>query len=109
MSSLAGWSALNDEQRLAAMHDSGPSAVFAGPGSGKTRVVTLRAARLAEMGARVLVTTFTNDATNEMRERLTHITDKDSAKRLSVNTLHAFCLSLLKTEYGFPGCIFLKS
>ena len=62
-STPAGWSALSSEQRAAALHDKGPAAVFAGPGSGKTRVVTLRAARLAEMGARVLVTTFTNDAT----------------------------------------------
>ncbi|MEP6756313.1 MAG: ATP-dependent helicase [Chthonomonadales bacterium] len=98
MSSPPGWSSLNEEQRAAALHDIGPAAVFAGPGSGKTRVVTMRAARLAEMGARVLVTTFTNDATLEMRGRLAPMVPKDATKRLTISTLHAFCLSLLKME-----------
>src|SRR6266511_3054234 len=93
---LSSWSRLNENQRRAALHDEGPAAVYAGPGSGKTRVVTLRAARLAERGARVLVTTFTNDATDEMRLRLEPLLPKGSAERAPVTTLHAFCLGVLR-------------
>jgi DNA helicase-2/ATP-dependent DNA helicase PcrA len=93
---LASWDSLNPNQRAAALHDLGPAAVFAGPGSGKTRVVTLRAARLAERGARILVTTFTNDATDEMRSRLGPLVPKSSAGNVHVSTIHALCLSVLR-------------
>src|SRR5262245_2876500 len=93
---LASWSKLNEIQGTAALHDSGPAAVFAGPGSGKTRVVTLRAARLAEQGARVLVTTFTNDATEEMRVRMAPLLPKGSPGSAHITTLHALCLSVLR-------------
>jgi superfamily I DNA/RNA helicase len=79
------------------MHDAGPAAVYAGPGSGKTRVVTQRAARLAEHGARVLVTTFTNDATEEMRFRIAPLLPKNARAHAHVTTLHAFCLSVLRS------------
>lgn len=95
---LSSWSRLNENQRRAAMHEEGPAAVFAGPGSGKTRVVTLRAARLAERGARVLVTTFTNDATEEMRVRIGPLLPKGSAGTAHVTTLHALCLSVLRGQ-----------
>jgi DNA helicase II / ATP-dependent DNA helicase PcrA len=95
---VAGWEDLSGEQRAAVRHDEGPSAVFAGPGSGKTRVVTLRAARLASLGKRLLVTTFTNDATEEMRARLGKILTKDCAGSAQVTTLHALCLNILRGE-----------
>ncbi len=80
------------------MHDSGPAAVFAGPGSGKTRVVALRAARLAEQGARILVTTFTNDATEEMRTRIFPMLPKSCRGEATISTLHSLCLTILKGQ-----------
>jgi DNA helicase-2/ATP-dependent DNA helicase PcrA len=80
------------------MHEDGPAAVYAGPGSGKTRVVTLRAARMAQAGRRLLVTTFTNDATSEMRSRLGRLLDKDRMRATEITTLHALCLRLLRSR-----------
>jgi superfamily I DNA/RNA helicase len=90
------WENLSESQRAAACHDAGPAAVYAGPGSGKTRVVTLRAARLALEGRRLLVTTFTNDATEEMRARLAQLLPKERQPSVHVTTLHALCLQILK-------------
>lgn len=95
---MATWSQLNSSQRAAALHDDGPAAVHAGPGSGKTRVVALRAARLAERGCRVLVTTFTNDATEEMRARITPLLPKGSSGDAHITTLHALCLAILRGQ-----------
>ena len=98
---MATWENLSENQRAAVAHTDGPCAVYAGPGSGKTRVVTLRAARLAATGKRLLVTTFTADATEEMRSRLTGILDKVQAKNVTVSTMHSLCLQTLKA-HGKP-------
>lgn len=95
---MASWSQLNDSQRAAALHNTGPAAVYAGPGSGKTRVVALRAAHLAERGARVLVTTFTNDATEEMRARIAPLVPKSSPGSAHITTVHALCLAILRGQ-----------
>jgi|YelNatPaOPRAMG01_1025707.scaffolds.fasta_scaffold17809_4 DNA helicase-2/ATP-dependent DNA helicase PcrA len=91
-----GWGQLNPDQKAAVLHDKGPAAVFAGPGSGKTRVVTIRAARLIEQGARVLVTTFTNDATEEMRKRIKAMIPRTSSGSADITTIHSFCYRALK-------------
>ena len=91
-------SGLNDVQRAAVLHEQGPCAVFAGPGSGKTRVVTLRAARLATEGSPLLVTTFTTEAAHEMESRLTAMLAATEMNFVTVSTLHAFCLKVLKSE-----------
>lgn len=93
MSSLEN---LSPSQRAALLHDDGPAAVYAGPGSGKTRVVTLRAARLAQSGKKLLVTTFTNDATEEMRARLGQLLTKEQLVGSQITTMHALCLQILK-------------
>ena len=91
-------SSLSKSQQDAIAHMDGPAAIYAGPGSGKTRVVTLRAARLATMGKKLLVTTFTNDATEEMRSRLNSILEPSRRENAKVSTLHSLCLQILKRE-----------
>ncbi len=92
------WESLSQHQKAAVLHDESPAAVFAGPGSGKTRVVTLRTARLITQGKNILVTTFTNDATQEMRHRVEQLVSKTDSNRAHITTLHALCLSLLRKQ-----------
>ncbi len=95
---MASWEDLSGNQRAAVLFEEGPAAVYAGPGSGKTRVVTLRAARMAEKGRKVLVTTFTNDATQEMKLRIGQILVKTTLANVHVTTMHALCLQILRGE-----------
>jgi DNA helicase-2/ATP-dependent DNA helicase PcrA len=92
------WSDLNPNQRAAILHDKGPAAVYAGPGSGKTRVAALRTIRLVEQGAQVLLTTFTNDATEEMKARIKPVLSRKSPGTATISTLHALCLSILREQ-----------
>ena len=77
-------------------HGEGAILVVAGPGSGKTRVLTERVRRLLDdsnQHFRVLALTFTNKAANEMIERLDDV--PDIRKRAFVGTLHSFCMEVL--------------
>ncbi len=97
---------LNPEQREAVLHDSGPLVVFAGAGSGKTRVITYRIAHL--MTARdvrpwqILAVTFTNKAASEMRQRLGALVPFD-LHGLLVGTFHATCARLLRAHAERAG------
>lgn len=91
---------LSAEQEQIATHIDGPLLVVAGPGSGKTRVLTERIRYLLTNVPghfRILALTFTNKAADEMRDRLLDLGDE--SERAFLGTLHSFCLELL-TERG---------
>ena len=92
---------LNEQQRAAVEASTEPIRVVAGPGTGKTRVLTRRVAHLVESGARassVLALTFTNRAANELRERLEEEINPQDASSISVGTFHRVCLTMLRDD-----------
>src|SRR6266516_3623304 len=92
---------LNPEQREAVLHIKGPLLIRAGAGSGKTRVITSRAAYLIGDGhakpEEVLAVTFTNKAAEEMRARVTALLGSDCSG-IWLSTFHALCARLLRRE-----------
>ncbi len=92
---------LNPEQQAAVEHGDGPLLILAGAGSGKTRVLTARVARLvAEKGIpprRILAVTFTNKAAGVMRDRIAEQLGEEP-RGLWVGTFHSVCARLLRRE-----------
>jgi DNA helicase-2/ATP-dependent DNA helicase PcrA len=89
---------LNSSQQEAVVFDKGPLLVLAGPGSGKTRVLTYKTAWLIEKGLapeNILLLTFTNKAAEEMKKRIQKLTRK--VPPLS-GTFHSFCARVLRRE-----------
>jgi len=99
MSAGFSFSSLNDAQKDAVNALDGPVLILAGAGTGKTRTVTCRISNMLQKGIRpanILAVTFTNKSAVEMRERVSGMVDKKSAKEMTVCTFHSLCVRILR-------------
>src|SRR5512142_127588 len=98
---------LNPAQRRAVECKDGPVLVIAGPGSGKTRVLTSRVAYLLQVRDvypyRIMAVTFTNKAAREMRERLNRMVGVEKTSDLMLGTFHSICARLLRRDAPLIG------
>jgi DNA helicase-2/ATP-dependent DNA helicase PcrA len=94
---------LNPAQRTAVEAPERPTLVLAGAGSGKTRVLPMRIARLVANGINprhILAITFTNKAAREMRERIASLLGEEAGGKIIAKTFHSFGLWMLRTYTG---------
>ncbi len=100
---------LNPSQKKAVITTEGPVLVIAGAGSGKTKTLTHRVVFLIQekkVPARnILAVTFTNKASNEMKERILKLLDKEknSSQIPHIGTFHNICVKILRQEIGLLG------
>ena len=100
---------LNEAQKEAVIHKSGPMIIIAGAGSGKTRVLTFRIAHLMRQGIdsfNILSLTFTNKAAREMKKRIGKVVGSSESKNLWMGTFHSVFARILRSEghhLGFPS------
>ncbi|MBS3768597.1 MAG: UvrD-helicase domain-containing protein, partial [Candidatus Cloacimonetes bacterium] len=96
---------LNEEQTKAVKHFTGPQLIIAGPGTGKTRVLTNRIKYLILnkkiAPEKIVAITFTNRATEEMKKRLQEQLAKADVHKLTISTFHAFGLEILKNNIKY--------
>ncbi len=104
---LAEWAGLNQAQQEAATHSGGPLAIVAGPGTGKTRTLTVRIAHLVRgLGAApasILALTFTNKAAEELRARLQELLPAEQIEQLTAGTFHQLGARLLREFAAAAG------
>ena len=97
---------LNEQQIKAVTYDQGPLLVLAGPGSGKTTVLTRRIAYILDKSKgehfKVLALTFTNKAAKEMKERVADLVG-EAAERVFVGTFHSFSHDLIRAYGSYIG------
>ena len=97
---------LNEKQKEAVLAIEGPVMVFAGAGSGKTRTLTYRVAYMIDQKKikpyHILAITFTNKATNEMKDRLLNLVGTDSYD-VTISTFHSLCARILRREIPVLG------
>ncbi len=96
-------SGLNEQQQAAVLKMDGPILILAGPGSGKTRVITHRIAQMIASGVpshSITALTFTNKAADEMKKRLANMV---SDHHVWAGTFHRFCSRLLRAYAGLIG------
>ncbi len=98
---------LDERQRAAVVVPGGPVLVLAGPGSGKTRVLTHRVAYVISAldipPWQIMAVTFTNKAAREMRARLATLLGESALDELTVGTFHAICARVLRREAALCG------
>lgn len=100
---------LNPAQKAAVETLSGPLLVLAGAGTGKTRVVTYRIARLIKSGIRperILAVTFTNKAAREMQQRISELLRSKRKEKPETSTFHSLCVKILRRHIhhlGYPN------
>ena len=100
------FSQLNSEQKKAVTHTEGPVMIVAGPGSGKTRVITERIAHLIQLEIppqNILALTFTNKAAKEMKNRIHKITENANAFSIWMGTFHSIFAKILRKESHIMG------
>ncbi|MBR5127175.1 MAG: DNA helicase PcrA [Roseburia sp.] len=100
------YDSLNEQQKEAVFHTNGPVLILAGAGSGKTRVLTHRAAYLIEEEGvnpyHIMMITFTNKAAEEMRERIDDLVGYGS-ESIWVSTFHSACVRILRRHIDRIG------
>jgi len=98
---------LNPQQLAAVKHKNGPALVVAGPGSGKTRVLTYRVAYLIHTQGvsqeHILSVTFTNKAAGEIKTRVGHLLNNFSGKLSWSGTFHSICSRILRRDGKYIG------
>lgn len=97
---------LNDKQYEAVCYNAGPLLIIAGAGSGKTKTLTFKTAKLLEDGVNpenILLLTFTNRAANEMVSRINRLLGEDKGERITACTYHSFCVELLRRYISLIG------
>ena len=97
---------LNPEQLAAVRNIEGPVMIIAGPGSGKTRVITERIAHLINSGVdsqNILALTFTNKAAKEMKMRIRSLTNNEDSESIWMGTFHSIFARILRQEAAVIG------